>query len=389
MDKSKNLNNKRRNRIFVRTYIFYLILITIITLTVLGLIMPDKKFSNNENRNLQNFPEPTIDKVINGKYFSEVDKYLSDQFIGRNTWISIDFFVNRLIGKKEAAGVYFGKKEYLFDKPVIPDDEAIEKSVNSIKKFAKNHPDININFAIVPCSGAILTEYLPANAPIRNQLADISKVYDSLFDTEIKLADISKLFMEHKDEELYYHTDHHWTTLGSYYAFKTINANLGNEDSVEAYTHYTVSKAFKGTLASKVGNVKYEDTIEIFVPDNIVENYYVSYPDSNITRASVYDSSKLKEKDQYQVFLGGNFPYIEISTANDTEKTILIFKDSYANSFVPFLLHYYDTIILIDPRYYYGEVDTLLASRTINDVLFLYSANTFLTDNMLALVLGD
>jgi hypothetical protein len=103
----------------------------------------------------------------------------------------------------------------------------------------------------------------------------------------------------------------------------------------------------------------------------------------------VYIRSKLKEKDQYQVFFGGNHPAVEIHTTADTGKNILIFKDSYANAFVPLLIPYYDNIIMIDPRYYYEDVNQVISSAEITDVLFLYSQNTFATDTTLTDVLNS
>ena len=101
-------------------------------------------------------------------------------------------------------------------------------------------------------------------------------------------------------------------------------------------------------------------------------------------RTSIYDSSKLKEKDQYQVFMDGNHPVADIRTNAGTGRTLLLFKDSYANSFVQFLLPYYDRILMIDPRYYYDSISSTMSQNKITDVLILYSANTLFTDTSLA-----
>ena len=87
------------------------------------------------------------------------------------------------------------------------------------------------------------------------------------------------------------------------------------------------------------------------------------------------------------MFFGGNHPKVEINTTADNERVLLLFKDSYANSFVQFLLPYYQKIIMIDPRYYYDNLDTILTSEGVTDVLFLYSADTFLKDTSLSDVL--
>ena len=79
---------------------------------------------------------------------------------------------------------------------------------------------------------------------------------------------------------------------------------------------------------------------------------------------------------------------VDISTTNDKGRKLLIFKDSYANCFVPFLVPYYTEIVMVDPRYYYDNVQTLMNNKGITDVLFLYNMDTFLTDNSLADVLS-
>ena len=117
-------------------------------------------------------------------------------------------------------------------------------------------------------------------------------------------------------------------------------------------------------------------------------NYYVYYADLGKTVSSLYMRDKLNEKDQYQVFLGGNHPIVEIHTAAGTGRSLMIFKDSYANSFVQYLVPHYDTIIMIDPRYYFNRLDNVIQANGITDVLFLYSANTLLADHSLSVCLN-
>lgn len=78
---------------------------------------------------------------------------------------------------------------------------------------------------------------------------------------------------------------------------------------------------------------------------------------------------------------------VEISTTADNQRVLLLFKDSYANSFVQFLWPYYEKIIMIDPRYYYDSLDPILTTENVTDVLLLYSADTFVTDTSLSDVL--
>ena len=163
-----------------------------------------------------------------------------------------------------------------------------------------------------------------------------------------------------------------------------------------------MTDSFAGTLASKSGfPLKKKDTIEIWVPEEDAAasgtedayrpsvRYIVDYVEEGEKTADVYDSEKLDTADKYAVFFGGNYPLIKITTTNDTGRSpLLIFKDSYANCFVPFLLPYYDEIIMVDPRYYYGDIGELIRSEDISQILFLYNADTFFEDTSLADVLA-
>ena len=114
----------------------------------------------------------------------------------------------------------------------------------------------------------------------------------------------------------------------------------------------------------------------------------MTYADTQKTVCSLYDRAKLAEKNQYEVFFGGNHARVDIRTTADTGRTLLLFKDSYANCLMQFLYPYYDHIILIDPRYYYDNVESVISREQVTDVLFLYNANTYFEDTSLADVLN-
>ena len=157
---------------------------------------------------------------------------------------------------------------------------------------------------------------------------------------------------------------------------------------VQDYQVYTVSDSFSGTLASTSGYHGQRDTIEVYDPQGVENDYVVYYADDQERTTTIYDRSCLEEKDQYTVFFGGNHTRVDIETTNKEERCLLVFKDSYANSFMQFLTPYFRKIILVDPRYYYEDVEQLIASEGVTDVLFLYNLNTFLTDTSLGDVLA-
>ena len=138
-----------------------------------------------------------------------------------------------------------------------------------------------------------------------------------------------------------------------------------------------VSETFRGTLYSQVMlPSSVYDTLSI-APEVQVESV-----DSDGTLSnSIYSMEALAEKDHYKIFMGGNYAKVVITTGAETGRSLLLIKDSFANSFVPFLTEDYDTITLIDLRHCREEVQTIADSCT--DVLVLYELTNFASDNNL------
>jgi hypothetical protein len=221
---------------------------------------------------------------------------------------------------------------------------------------------------------------------VRDQSEDAQWLQEDLSGL-VGYIDVYPTLKAHEDDGIYYKTDHHWTSRGAMYAFIAAASMLGIENPIDRYEEYTVTESFSGTLASSTGYHGAKDSIEVYAPVGTEVDYLVTDSDNAEKRVSLYDTKALEEKDKYQVFFGGNHALVDITTTNDTDRSLLVFKDSYANSFVPFLLPYYSEIIMIDPRYYYDNVERVIENYDITDVLFLYNMDTFMTDNSLADVL--
>ena len=279
--------------------------------------------------------------------------------------------------------MYLCSGNYLMEPPADPPQDS--RNVEAVNAFAARHTDLRLNMAVIPNAACILADKLPKNAPVRDQSADLTALAGSL--QGISFLNVSAALSAHMDGQLYYRTDHHWTSLGARYAFEAMAEKLGIPQPVQNYDTYTVSTTFEGTLASRSGSHAAYDTVELYVPQTDIE-YYVSYGDAAETSATIYDRSALDQKDKYTVFFGGNYPRVDVYTTAETDKTLLLFKDSYANCLMQFLYPYYDHIILIDPRYYYDNVESVISREQVTDVLFLYNANTYFEDTSLADVLN-
>lgn len=353
---------------------------------VLGLLTPDREFSDRENRKLAQKPEFSLSALADGKYFDDLGDYLADQFPGRDLWISLNLRLSRFFGQQEASGVYLGDDDYLIQAPGEPDAENLERNIRAINGFGAVHSDLKITMAIIPNAATIHADKLPANAPVRDQRADLQDLNSRI--TGAAFADVTDALAEHREEYLFYKTDHHWTSLGAGYAFSALAPALGiDAPALEGYTVYPVSNTFEGTLSSRSGSHAARDRVDIYVPNTDVQ-YYVNYVDSQKRVSSLYSREALEQKDHYTVFFGGNHSRVDITTTADTDRCLLLLKDSYANCFVQFLYPHFDRIIMVDPRYYYGDLENLISGQQVTDVLYLYNLDTFLSDSSLADVLG-
>lgn len=375
---------KRSAKIHFRiTCIFLLFMVLAICFNI---FLPDKEYSESENRMLAQFPKFSLANLASGKYMTDMEDYVTDQFFFRDQWINLKVLEDMTLGKRESNGVYIGKQGYLMQIPENNIDmDSVENNLNGIREFAQRHKDVNTVMTLVPNAAYILEQLTPANAPVRDQSQDIALVEDSVGDV-LNFIDLTDTMSSHRDEPIYYKTDHHWTTLGARYAFETLYSSLGIVPAQD-YTVYPVSHTFSGTLSSRSGYDRSKDTIDIYVPQDAETECVVNYVEEGEKTASMYVSSALDQKDQYEVFFGGNHSRIDITTPVDENKNLLIFKDSYANCFIPFLQPYFRSIIVVDPRYYYDDVDRLVTDNSITDILFLYNVDTFMTDTSLADVL--
>ena len=380
--KRARIYRQRTGKIYFRiTCIFLLFMVLAI---VLNIFMPDKEYSESENRMLAQAPEFSLTNLASGKFMTDMEDYVTDQFVFRDQWINLKVLEDMALGKKESNGVYIGKQGYLMQVPENNiDDDSVNDNLNAIREFAQRHEDVNTVMSLVPNAAYILEQLTPANAPVRDQSQDIALAEETVGDV-LTFVDLTETMSSHRDEAIYYKTDHHWTSLGARYAFDTIYSALGISEPAQDYTVYPVSHTFSGTLASKSGYDRSRDTIDIYVPQDVSTEYVVNYVEEGEKTASMYESRALEQKDQYEVFFGGNHSRIDITTPVEENKNLLIFKDSYANCFIPFFQPYFRSIIVIDPRYYYDDVDRLVTDNSITDILFLYNVDTFMTDTSLA-----
>ena len=364
---------KKKRQIFIVAFFLPLFLLSLFTF-----LLPAQEFSENENRTLAPRPQFSYQNISSGNYQSELTAYLSDQVPLREFWIQSNTSIKKLSGQKEINGMYTGDDHYYFQK--FTDDSYSSTRMASIFQMIDNFVQtysLPASVMLIPSPGTVLPDKLPDNAPYYNADPIYEAAEQNLSCTVIDLRDT---FLANADTtQLYYRTDHHWTSQGAYLAYQAYCQSIGV--APKEYTLEKVADSFYGTLYSKLldGSAVPD---EIYAPVNIPE-VVVTYEDGT-TSNTLYHPDKLGEKDKYTYFLGGNYGEVTLKTNANTGKKLLLIKDSFSNSVVPFLLGAYDEIVVIDLRYYTGNIADVIQSQGITQMLFLYEVSNLLTDTGIA-----
>lgn len=344
--------------------------------------MPDKKYSENENRPLKQKVDLNYNDFNSGYMQKESETYLNDQFIGRDILHSLKTNIDVFLGVRIFDDVLIGKENMLFQTFDEVEENTIVNKADSINNLMNEYQNIHYSMLLIPNKIAIYEELLPNSYPKSNEL-EVMNTFINKLDKKIQISDTYSVLKENKEDSIYYSSDHHWTTKGAYLVFNQWLMDQGYDASTITYKPHISNAHFFGTLANRSGYRKKSDQIELYLPTNSDIEYLVYYEEDKKQTTSIYDSSKQLSSDPYAVFLGGNYPRIDIETSASNQNHLLLFKDSYANCMIEFLLPYYSEITIIDPRYYYEDIYKLIEEKQISDVLFLYNANTFFHDTSL------
>lgn len=359
---------------------------------IANIIIKDKSFSEEENRVLQEMPEMSFPSYMEGRLETKLESYASDQFLLRNSFIKIKAAADVTAGKVESNGVYKGKEHYLIEDISTPTEQNMRNTLSSLKSFKRHYKKLDMYFLLAPNAGNILEDKLPTFVKLADQNLFMDEFYKRINKYGYKTIDVRDTFKDNaEDTQLYYHTDHHWTTDGAYLAFKEAAKKMKVKNDV-SYTPYVVKNDFRGTLASKSGFVNGQnDAIKIYLPkkDKDYHNSVIFYSDAKKKTTEFYQLDNLDTKDAYTVFGGSNHPQYTIKTPTESRKRLLLVKDSFANSFIPFIAQKYREVVVVDPRYFFDNIDNIIKAEEITDVLFLYNANTFFDDASLQMMLTE
>lgn len=358
-----------------------------------SLIIKDREFSPNENRYLAEVPELSWDNILSGKFQDGLEDYLRDQVCFRDGWITVKTGIQKACGDTDIGGAYVGKDGYDFEKitPEDVDEKQVDRNIKAVEDFFMTASETidkqKLSFLLVPTSGLVMQEKLPKNARLFDQAKYIDQVQKAMKD--YNFVDVRDTLMDHNDEYIYYKTDHHWTSAGACLAYDAWSERTGGEvEKEDGLAKNVVSDKFRGSLYSKILDA--DSAYDEIWTYGLQKDEAFGSKDCTVTidekqqLDSIYDDEKLQEKDKYAYFLGGNYGQVHIQNQKAASKAkgknILIIKDSFANSFVPFVTQDYENIYMVDLRYYNGDMKAYLQEHEITDVLVLYNVSNFISD---------
>jgi len=366
--------------------IISLFLVFTLSLSVLFFALPKTKFSAAENRYLADAPTVSVDDFLSGQLTQELegDKggYIPDYFPFRSFFVGVNSYWNLMTGATYSNNYYFSKDGYIIEKPYSIG--GLEKNLGVINRFAASFDEVML--MAVPSVGEMMSSKLP---DIHFDYKD-AEVFDYIYENKaenIKFIDIRESLggCIVDGEQIYYKTDHHWTSLGAFVAYGYYCEQMGLE-----YTpadEYTVTEypGFYGSTYSGSGYfMNSSDTLELWESESSRDSMKVSITEGGAV--SEYDSpfftDNLKEKDMYTVYLDGIQPTVVIENKNaKTDKTLLIVKDSFAQCAAPFFAETYQKVIMVDLRGNKTPVSTLAKEEGVDDVLILYGVSALSADS--------
>ena len=366
--------------------LLFLCAVLLFGFSAVNIFWPKRSQLELENRKAAQLPAFSVSALLDGSWQSGFSRWMQDQFSFRDAAVNTQRAADELLFQKaEEGGILLGKDHWMFTKLFTVDDatqKQLDKNIAAVSEFAANHPG-KVTFLLAPSASVIYPEALPTGAPMVNEDAMLDSIFTQIGQSA-SVIDLREPFTALKDEYLYFKTDHHWTPNGAYHAYEQFCALKGlTPFDRNAHESATVT-GFEGThySATRLWNVQ-DDTITYYPLDNLMTVYKITgeaayEPEKT---ENIVNTDKFATRDKYAAFLDGNNGYSTIE-GNGTG-SILVVKDSYANSFIPYLTANYAKIGVVDFRNFKYGLDSTIEKEGYDEVLVLYNFQTFIADTNL------
>lgn len=240
--------------------------------------------------------------------------------------------------------------------------------------------NVNVSVVVAPVSAI---ELEGTDVQDRLKIQDQRSILDKMqawMDPSINFVDTYSEMFEHRDEYLYFKSDHHWTQRGAYYAYRAFANSIGLEPTaLDDFDYEIRNDSYNGSLYSMTRDERVKnfiDQVEVFMPR---KPHTMTLTTTNGTTIHT-DTSIVSSHKTYLTFISGDNPYTVINVPeNPQDKNILVLKDSFGNAFVPFLCEHFGNIIVVDVRHTSMNVYENLKDYGLTDIVFvnnIQAANT-------------
>lgn len=349
-----------KNKIISITFV-----IMIVTIMILGIIIPDKNISISERRKLASFPNIKIETILNGEFFESLNNYLVEQFPLRDLFRNIKGLVsNKIFQKNDEDGIFI-KDDRIYQLEAHLNEKSIDHLVNLINnikvKYIKTN---NIYYSIIPDKNYYINDDIPK--------LDYEKM-EYLLNEQLKDFKYINIFQDLQLNS-YYKTDIHWKQekLNSVIDKLKKYMNFETDKTILEYQEY---QRFYGALYGRIANNVKPDVIKYLINKDI--NQALVYDYEKQSYRNVYEKKDLNNVDSYDIYLGGAKALLIIENKQQTnEKELILFRDSFGSSLAPLLISSYSKITLIDLRYLNSnmlEKIDMIEFNENQDILFMYS----------------
>lgn len=383
----------------IKNYIIVcLFLVFIFGICFFSILQEDREFSEMENRNLQQFPEFSYETLKSGDFTKNFETYMSDQVFLKDELVSVKTVSDMAFMKPKQNDVYLGDDGFYL-KEYRENTEQIDKNIGCLNRFADSLPeDVSVSFLLAPNAVSVLSEKVPSVNLNDDQAEAAKHIEETISDRINFVCPLDAMKSAENKDELYYRTDHHWTTAGAEFGFDALMKRMG-EEVPECNYRIEEVKDFYGTMYSQAPySFAKSDTIRLPVQENNEITVRYTEPagdhtapkackeiDGVQTKSGLFADELKAVKDKYAAFMGGNFTRLEIEAEGAADdESVLILKDSYCNSMMPFFCSKYKHITMCDLRYFGMGTQTVseyIAEHNIRKVIYVYNIDFINSDN--------
>jgi len=391
--------NQMKNRYIIPVI---LIALPLFAVGIFSLFDTDATYSDREKRELASFPDFSLSSYSDASFMQDFETYYSDTFPGRETLMTgarslrSTLLLTSLIGGEDVmilpsaqtvavvpdasgqggqqgghtddkaqdlSGImyYSGRLMEVF----AEGDANLTRYAETVDRLAE---ESGVPFHVMLPTPAY-TLYAPEEQ--RKDGTDFNSSLDKLSSLlkTASLIDLDTPFKAHKDEYIYFRTDHHWTARGAYYAASALADAVGVDfqpldkregGKVEGFLGSLYNSAATQSVSSKFD--KNGDTVEYFVPTYPAKvDSYASINLDDPTPRELIVPGYSDDSNLYNIFCGGDMPIAHISSENKNGKSIFVIRDSYGHALLPFLCDIFENVYAVDPRYYTADCTLKIA----------------------------